>query len=435
MNSADDTNDFDLPAVERDDVVTGSAADSAERDERFNGLPRLLRYAMLINNSANHVEQRLMAEIDELCPNLPLNAAWASARDADAGLALAAELDRRAVTEDDPKLRGLADSVRLLSLPAPRGGAFFADHQRVAKALLLAFKGIVHKADEQLRCDIEQFVFGWAALPACGHMVARHQSAAMNAIHMGSRMAEHRIAAAQEAARREQEEEQQDRKETEKKAAEVPHHVATSVVVPENHLVVACLSEEAIKNVKLKEILGPLKSVINVALPLVEVPPLHQVRATLLFEFPYAKDAIDFALADLVGRATVRLRPLLVVGRSGAGKSLFCRRLGQVLGLSVWCEDASRADGAVFGGTDRRWYSAEPCHPLLAIAQAGHASVLIQLEELEKAAVRNDYGRLWDCLLGDHGNQESFGDAFNEQRPVSEQKRRAGDVQITAYLM
>src|SRR5882757_5909027 len=237
--SADDPDDFDLPAVERDAVVTGAAADSADWDERHEGLPRLLRYAMLVNDNAHHVEQRLMAEIDQLCPDLSLNAAWAAAFNADAGLALAAELDRRAVTEDDPKLRGLADSVRLLSLPASGGCAFFRDHHRVAKALLLAFRTIVHKIDEQLRCDVEQFVFGWAALPACGHMIARHQSAAINAIHIGSRMAEHRVAAAQEAARQEHEEEQQDREEAEKKAADMPHHVATSTeVVPGNHLVV-----------------------------------------------------------------------------------------------------------------------------------------------------------------------------------------------------
>ena len=108
MSAADDADDFELPAVERDDVATGAAADSADGDERHNGLPRLLRYAMLVNDNANHVEQRLMAEIDQLCPNLPLNAAWATALNVDAGLALATELDRRAVTDDEPKLRGLA---------------------------------------------------------------------------------------------------------------------------------------------------------------------------------------------------------------------------------------------------------------------------------------------------------------------------------------
>jgi ATP-dependent Lon protease len=400
MSAADNADDFDLPAVERDDIATGAAADSADGDERHNSLPRLLRYAMLVNDNANHVEQRLMAEIDQLCPNLPLNAAWATALKVDAGLALAAELDRRAVTDDEPKLRGLADSVRLLSLPAPRGGAFFESHQRVAKALLLAFRDIVYKSDEQLRCDLERFVFGWAALPACGHMIVRHKSAAANALVVGSRMAEHRIAAAEEAARREQEEEEQAREETEE-AAEILHQVASSTeVVPEHHLVVARLSDEAMKNVKLKEIMGPLKSVINVALPLVEVPPLHQVRNALMFEFPYAVEVIDFVLADLVGRTTIRINPVLLLGKPGAGKTLFVRKLSEALGLpNLWRTDCSRADGVVFGGTDRRWHTAEPCHPFLAIAQAKVGNPIVLLDELEKAGTRSDYGRLWDCLL------------------------------------
>ena len=96
---------------------------------------------------------------------------------------------------------------------------------------------------------------------------------------------------------------------------------------------VARLSAEAMKNVKLKDILGPLKEVINVALPLVATPALHHVRNALMFEFPYAIDVIDFALADLVGRTTVHLRPLLIVGEPGGGKSRFARRLGELLGL------------------------------------------------------------------------------------------------------
>jgi ATP-dependent Lon protease len=54
----------------------------------------------------------------------------------------------------------------------------------------------------------------------------------------------------------------------------------------------------------------------------------------------------------------------------------------------------------VFAGTDRRWYSAEPFHPFLAVAQGRIASPLVLLDELEKAGTRSDYGRLWDCLLG-----------------------------------
>ena len=59
-----------------------------------------------------------------------------------------------------------------------------------------------------------------------------------------------------------------------------------------------------------------------------------------------------------------------------------------------------RPDGAVFGGTDRRWYSAEPCHAFLAIVQGKIANPLVLIDEIETAGTRSDYGRLWNCLLG-----------------------------------
>jgi hypothetical protein len=404
MSTTDDADDIDLPAAADDAVSTGAAADSSDWDERLKNLPRLLRYAMLVTDSADHVEQRLIAEIDELCPQLLHNAAWAAALGVDAGLVLAAELDHRAVAQNEPNLRSLADCVRMVCLPTPRDRIYFEDHRRVGKALIQAFQATSQDAEEELCCDLEHFVFGWAALPACTDLLRRGTSAARNAGVVGSRMAEHRVAAAANAVRRKVKEEEGRRRKTEAKEKAVEDSEQTSLdgaqAAPDHYLTVARLSNEEMKNTKLKEILGPLKSVINVALPLVPVPPLHEVRSKLLFEFPYAMEVIDFALADLVGRRTVRLRPLLLVGDPGGGKSRFARRLGEVLGLSVWREDASRSDGATFGGTDRRWYSAEPCHPFLAIAQGRIANPLILLDEIEKAAVRTDYGRLWDCVLG-----------------------------------
>ena len=390
----------DLQAVVEDAVSTGAAADSADCDERLKGLPRLLRYAMLSTNGSQHVAERLIAEIHELCPQLPHSAAWAFERTLDTGLALAAELDRRAVVQDEPNLRSLADCVRLLSLPTPHNSDHFEEHQRVGKALLHAFEASAWHAEQELCRDLERFTFGWAALPACTAILSGSMSAAMNADYLGGRMAERRVAAAKTAVRRELEEERRTQQEAEEKtAAWQASAAAEGEAIPERHVVVARLSEAEMKNPKLKEILGPLKHAVNTPLPLVDVPPLHKVRNALAFEFPYATSVIDFALADLVGRATVRLRPVLLVGDPGGGKSRLARRLGEALGVSVWREDAARSDGATFGGTDRRWYSAEPCHPFLAIAQGKIANPLVLIDELDKAGTRSDYGRLWDCLL------------------------------------
>jgi ATP-dependent Lon protease len=161
--------------------------------------------------------------------------------------------------------------------------------------------------------------------------------------------------------------------------------------------VVGSIDDAAIKTHKF---IQPFRKILNTALPLVETPALDQVRNTLAAEFPYAIDVIDFALVDLIGRPTAHFRPLLLVGDPGAGKSHFARRLGEVLGLTIWRTDAAQSDGNSFAGTDRRWHSAEPCHPLLAIARGGNANPMILIDEIEKAGTRSDYGRLWDCLLG-----------------------------------
>ena len=206
-NSASD--DFDLPVLDDDIVTTGAAADSSEPDARLQALPRILRYAVLTGQDRAYLQQRLVAEIDQICRGLPLNAAWAIAADADAAvgtaLALAAELDRRAVVNDQPELRSLADTVRLISLPGshdPRHSEdhHVEDHRRVAKALVLTLRALSSDTDPKLLAALEEFAFGWACLPACRDLLPRLRlsSAAGSAELLGKGMATYRIALAKQ---------------------------------------------------------------------------------------------------------------------------------------------------------------------------------------------------------------------------------------------
>ncbi|MGX7743377.1 AAA family ATPase [Rhodopseudomonas parapalustris] len=405
-----DDDESDVPSlydtVKLDAIVDGAAADSADSDHSgMQGLPRLLRYAMLAKEDVDDaLANRLIAEIDELSPNLSQTTAWATARTSETGFALAAELDRLAVVHDLPALRSLSDCVRLLTLPLPFDPQSFGAYRRVARAMIVAFRQIEASLDDERCCELERIVFGFAALPAAigANDTARAWPAISSAAHLGEQSARCRIRRA--VARTAQSVRNQIERHTD--AARLKDALSAdaqasdppfSEHIPPNHVIVARLDEDQLKRLKSAE---PFKHALNNALPLVETPALNHVRRTLASEFPYAVDVVDFVLTDLIGRPTVRLRPLLLVGEPGGGKTRFARRLGEELGVAIWRTDASQCDGNTFAGTERRWNSAEPCHPLLAIARGRIANPIMIIDEIEKAGTRTDNGRLWDCLLG-----------------------------------
>jgi ATP-dependent Lon protease len=402
---------FDLPIVDEDAILTGAAADATNLE--LKDLPRILRVALLIDQGSRDIRNRLVADIEMLCPDLPLTAAFATVDDHATALALAKELDRCAVADDVPELRHIADCVRLVGLPKQKDLASSKDYRRVTATLMNALARLPNDIDPKLGADIEAFCVGWAMIPALKHRLPRYrqpgQIAATDASFIGSLTAPRRVEAAEEAmwARIEaraasQRDEAEDADDQPTPQAQVPQSSAPG----QHQRVVARLSEKEMKNTRLKDLLPQFEGVINKALPLVvPPPPLEEVRKALLFEFPYAQNVIDTVLADLIGRPTVLVRPILIWGEPGGGKSLLARRIAELLGVFCWRTDASRSD-AVFAGTDRRWSSAEPCHPFLAIARARHANPMILVDELEKAGgmgggIRTDgVGRLWDCLLG-----------------------------------
>jgi len=384
----------------------GAAADSADdQNNELKGLPRLLRYALLARRmSDDNVHFRLVADIDEVRPGLAQLTAWSSIRSEATGLALADELDRLAVANDLPLLRSLADCVRLLSLTLPCHAEQFESYRRVTRALIMAFDQIAPGLDDEQRCQLEQAIYGFAALPTASRLdegdVPRR--AVSSVVYLGDQMIRLRLRTAKAATIRRIREEYEQQSEAAELPASSEAVSSETAAVPKiaespHHVVVGRIDGNISNSQKLIE---PIKKVLNVALPLVLVPDLALVRNELIKEFPYAAEVVDFALTDLIGRPTAEFRPLLLCGEVGSGKTRFASRFCEALGLTIWRVDGGQADGSTLAGTERRWHSAEPCHPFLAMVRGGNANPAIMIDEIDKASTRTDYGRLWDSLLG-----------------------------------
>lgn len=53
---------------------------------------------------------------------------------------------------------------------------------------------------------------------------------------------------------------------------------------------------------------------------------------------------------------------------------------------------ATTVDVAVFGGSARRWYVAEPCHPFLAMSRTRYANPIVLIDEDEEGGDQNRPG-------------------------------------------
>lgn len=137
------------------------------------------------------------------------------------------------------------------------------------------------------------------------------------------------------------------------------------------------------------------------SLYLVEVPDLAEVREQLVSEFPHFESQVDTILSDLVGRKSVRLRPTLLLGEPGSGKSRLARRLFESLYVPHCVYPAGGSSDNSLAGTPRRWNSSEPSLPVRLVRDHERANVGVVVDELEKAAAGRggNGGRLWDALV------------------------------------
>ncbi|WP_375462961.1 AAA family ATPase [uncultured Methylobacterium sp.] len=133
--------------------------------------------------------------------------------------------------------------------------------------------------------------------------------------------------------------------------------------------------------------------------PLVLVPDLVEAREILVGEFPYAEGVVDAILHDLAGRSHVWLRPVLLVGAPGAGKTRLARRLAEVLGLAFQVYGCSGVSDSSLIGTSRQWSTGRASIPLQLLKRVSAACAVMVLDEIDKAGTGTNNGSLADGIL------------------------------------
>ncbi|MFD2263407.1 AAA family ATPase [Lacibacterium aquatile] len=125
-------------------------------------------------------------------------------------------------------------------------------------------------------------------------------------------------------------------------------------------------------------------------LPLIPAPNPSILRQRLQTEFPWAEAAIDTMVKAVIlahARDSVMwMRPMLLVGEPGCGKTRLCQRFAEWSGVpNRTLSFAGMSDARLMLGTARGWHNATPSYPLDLILRSGIANPLLIIDEIEKA--------------------------------------------------
>lgn len=127
---------------------------------------------------------------------------------------------------------------------------------------------------------------------------------------------------------------------------------------------------------------------------------------------PHVVPAIQTLLNDLAPREVIRLRPTILVGPPGCGKTTLARAVCKQLGLPTVVYPAAGVADGTFGGSSAHWSNTAPSVVVQLLLQHTVANPAVIIDEVDKATTGSSNGSLLDVLLGflDRGNASVFRD-------------------------
>jgi hypothetical protein len=173
-------------------------------------------------------------------------------------------------------------------------------------------------------------------------------------------------------------------------------------VPPEEETSVLVVERIAGSTTYAKDVAGSVKDIVGKDVLLALAPSadeIRRIRKELVVAWPHAAPIIDTILTDVVPGRALRIRPTMVVGSPGAGKSRLLRTLLQRLCIPFATLDAASCADHAVTGSPRRWSHSYPSLPVSTIMATSVANPCLLLDELEKAG-RTSAGSLHDPLLG-----------------------------------
>lgn len=152
--------------------------------------------------------------------------------------------------------------------------------------------------------------------------------------------------------------------------------------------------EQASPLFSLKELERKRILMLSTGVPIIPIPSEHradEIAAALHQTFPWMGEANELVWYDMRGAAQsgatgLRFPPLLLNGPPGVGKSTWCRKLAELVGVPSLVIDATgEGSGFSVSGLQRGWSNAEAGRPLDLILRERVANPIIVVDEIEKA--------------------------------------------------